>query len=169
MRTRAEIEAAIEETRITQAHYERDVNEALRGAEKAQEERVRLEQELATLPDPGTEYVNSLRDFVAENDTRLSIRTVAGECTVNAIQWGAIDSDAEVFVEVDRALLRDTIEASGGDPDRVWGGPLWTSLWVAVISRDEDGDVSLFVTSGERAQFGKDNALGFAPGVTKGA
>lgn len=169
MRTRAEVEAAIEETRITQHHYERDLREAEAGIEQAQNERAALEEELATLPDPGTEYVNSLRDFVAENDTRTSIRVVAGECDVQAIRWGAVSNDAEVFVEVDRALLRDTIVASGGDPDKVWGGPLWTSLWVAVISSDEDHDVTLFVTSGERAQFGKDSALGFAPGVTKGA
>ena len=165
MRTRAEIEAAIEETRITQHHYERDLREAQAGMEQAQNDRAALEQELASLPDPGTEYVNSLRDFVAEDDRRESIRVVAGECDMRAIRWGAVDDSSEVFVEIDRALLRDTIEASGGDPDKVWGGPLWTSLWVAVISRDEDGDVNLFVTSGERAQFGKDSASGYAPGV----
>lgn len=170
MRTRAEIEDAIEQTRIAQDHYERDLREAQAGMEQAQNDRAALEQELASLPQPGAEYVNSLRDFVAENDTRRSIRLVAGECDVRAIRWAAVDDTSEVYVEIDRALLHDTIVASGGDPNKVWGGPLWTSLWVAVVSRDDQDDVNLFVTSGERVQFGKDNALGLAPGaVTEGA
>ena len=168
MKTRAEIEAAIEAARLAEQHYMDDVAEAERGIAESQRERAELERELAMLPDAGTEYVNSLRDFVAESE-RVSVRAVGGECDVDAIRWGAVDGGARVFVEIDRALLRDTIEASGGDPDKVWGGPLWTSLWVAVISRDEDGDVNLFVTSGERVLYGKDNASGFAPGVTRGA
>jgi hypothetical protein len=162
MRTRAEIETAIEAARMAQAHYERDFAEAQAGMEQAQNERAELEAELAkVVEEEARRYVPGLYASIANGEEFRELETVAGECDMHAlnriVNMGGNGVASDVFVEIDRLLIVDTIRAAGGNPDLVAGTALWSHLWVAVVRIDTDGDLVLHVTSGERAQFGRDD------------
>lgn len=106
--------------------------------------------------DPGQAYIDGLVDF-AKGAPNRRVVTNYGQATLDMLSDGELDDpqDVEIYVEIDRALLYDVIREAGGDPVLVHGGELWTHLWPVVVRHDEDGDVVLHVTSGERAQFGK--------------
>jgi len=121
--------------------------------------------DVAKQPDHGKEYVEGLLAFADHFDTTQHAEILPSQGAhhlVDVLQKAADFGgrsqlkDVEVYVEIDRALLVDTImKAAQVGLDAMVGTELWTHLWPVVARIDEQNDVVLHVTSGERAQFGK--------------
>jgi hypothetical protein len=160
-RTREELAEALAQAEAAREAYIRDREEAAQGLDATEVEISQLTAALERIQkDAGHDYVVGIqwlagtcpnRGGAAAYHEAPTIAQVAHH--VDARNWDAM----QIYVEVDRALLADTIRASGGDLQKVLGRSLWTHLWPAAVRVDDQGDVVLHVTSGERVQFGRDD------------
>lgn len=114
--------------------------------------------------DPAQVYLDGLLTFAQGFETTQYAEILPSqgahhlnEVLVRAAEFAGRNQlkDVEVYVEIDRAMLHDVLARADRDgTNAVIGGELFTHLWPVVARIDEQNDVVLHVTSGERAQTG---------------
>lgn len=116
--------------------------------------------------DLGAEYIEGLLEFAESFETTTDAGVLPSRGAHHLVEWlnraaaqaGRNElSDVEVYVEIDRSLIVDALDIASATgtygPDRA--GELWTHLWPVVVRVDDESDVILHVTSGDRALSGR--------------
>lgn len=119
--------------------------------------------------DLGAEYIEGLLEFAKSFETTTDAGALPSRGAHHLVEW--LDraaeqagrnklSDVEVYVEIDRSLLVDAMDKAArtgqfGPGAGVPGEVLWTHLWPVVVRIDDQNDVILHVTSGDRALSGR--------------